>query len=220
MQTGQETVAYDNANGIKVNCDGQMTFSDISTPHGFQTQMNVPIIAGNGISIDADETNQKAVIKSTLQRFNYSGNFSSDTLATVALRLLNIVTRAISIQRIDLFVVPDTTGGTMLSLSGQLYCVQPFQSELYGKVVAIPGMESVPNSIEQNSKERTIEFYINKVLDSQAECQWIRETVTNYDSNNKADSDIFEYVNENAMTKLSQDITSFKIRYYAYAEIV
>ena len=220
MQTGQETVTYNNDNGLTVNCDGQMTFSDIGTPHGFQTEMNVPIVAGDGISIDADETNQKAVIKSTLQRFVYSGNFSRETLPTVAYRLLKIVTRALSIQRIDLFVAPDTTGGTMLSLSGQLYCVQPFQSELYGKVVAIPGMESAPNSIEQNSKERTIEFYINKVLDSQAECQWLRETFTNYDSNNKADSDMFEYVNENAMTKLPQDITSFRIRYYAYAEIV
>lgn len=220
MQTGQETVAYDNANGIKVNSDGQMTFSDISAPHGFQTEMNVPIVAGDGISIDADETNQKAVIKSTLKRFDYSGNFSRETLATVAYRLLKIVTRAISIQRIDLFVVPDTTDGTMLSLSSQLYCVQPFQSELYGKVVAIPGMESAPNSIEQNSKERTIEFYINKVLDNQAECQWLRETFTSHDSSNKADSDMYEYVNENAITKLPQDITSFRIRYYAYAEIV
>lgn len=65
MQYGEETIAYDTTEGITVSATGKVTYnSDIPEQSvRCDTQMNVPIVPGAGISMDADETNSKVNIK-------------------------------------------------------------------------------------------------------------------------------------------------------------
>lgn len=65
MQYGEEAITYDTTDGLTVNATGKVTYNtDIpgQSVH-CDTVMNIPIIPGNGINIDADETNTHAEIK-------------------------------------------------------------------------------------------------------------------------------------------------------------
>lgn len=223
MQVGQESVSYDTTDGITIQCDGSVRYSTNinDDPHTFLTEMKVPLIAINGISIDVAEAKDKVTIRSTLQRFDYTGNFAKDTIATVAYRIMRIINKAVSIQRVDLFLSSDGSTQESMSFSSQMSIVMPSQSDLYGKVVGIPARINDSHSIDEASKERTIEFFIHNVLDGTGECQWVRKTYRAYNtSDNTEITDMIDYVDNNAATQLPQEITSFRIRYYAYAEVV
>lgn len=61
MNVGQETITYDTTDGITVNSDGKFVYGDKEST--FQTEYNLPLIAGEGISIDADQTATKVTVK-------------------------------------------------------------------------------------------------------------------------------------------------------------
>lgn len=65
LQYGEETVTYDTTDGLTVNATGKVTYNTDVPGQSVQcdTQMNVPIVPGTGIVIDADETNVHAEIK-------------------------------------------------------------------------------------------------------------------------------------------------------------
>ena len=65
MQYGEETIAYDTTNGITVSAKGKVTYNSDIPGQSVQcdTEMKVPIIPGDGISIGADATNSKVNIK-------------------------------------------------------------------------------------------------------------------------------------------------------------
>ena len=65
MQYGEETIAYDTTNGITVSAKGKVTYNSDIPGQSVQcdTEMNVPIVPGDGISIAADATNSKVSIK-------------------------------------------------------------------------------------------------------------------------------------------------------------
>ena len=224
MQTGQETVTYNNDNGLTVNCDGQMTFSDISSPHGFQTKMNVPIVAGNGISIDADETNQKAVIKSTLRGYTYTGTFEANTFSTVVNRIMAILRNAVSIPLIELKPFDNEA----IPLFGQMSAVilppsqngQSYQPCIYGKAVSVPNYNAGedPYSVKPNPTEYTYEFYIRDLASGSPRCQWLRKTSTSRNDQGVAVINITDYRDAEAETELPLTIQSFSIRYNAYRE--
>ena len=65
MQYGEESITYDTTNGITVSAKGKLTYNSDIPGQSVQcdTQMNVPIVPGDGISIAADATNSKVNIK-------------------------------------------------------------------------------------------------------------------------------------------------------------
>lgn len=63
---GEATVTYDTTNGITVNANAAYTYKTSSTDTQTITvimQMSIPIIAGDGITIDASEDGKKMIIK-------------------------------------------------------------------------------------------------------------------------------------------------------------
>ena len=64
MQYGEETIAYDTTDGITVSAKGKVTYNSDIPGQSVQcdTQMNVPIVPGTGISMSADATNSKVNI--------------------------------------------------------------------------------------------------------------------------------------------------------------
>ena len=88
MNVGQETVTYDTTNGITVNSDGKFVYGDSEST--FQTEYNLPLIAGEGISIDADQTANKVTVKidSTVATKTYV----NDAIANISTFSVTIVT--------------------------------------------------------------------------------------------------------------------------------
>ena len=60
---GQETVTYDTTDGITLDATARLTHGDGNDTTDVPTTLSVPLIAGNGISMDADSTNSKVNIK-------------------------------------------------------------------------------------------------------------------------------------------------------------
>lgn len=88
MNVSQETVTYDTTNGITVNSDGKFVYGDKETT--FQTEYNLPLIAGEGISINADQTANKVTVKidSTVATKTYV----NDAIANISTFSVTIVT--------------------------------------------------------------------------------------------------------------------------------
>lgn len=88
MNVSQETVTYDTTNGITVNSNGKFVYGDQETT--FQTEYNLPLIAGDGISISADQTANKVTVKidSTVATKTYV----NDAIANISTFSVTIVT--------------------------------------------------------------------------------------------------------------------------------
>ena len=76
MQYGEESITYDTTNGITVSAKGKVTYNSDIPGQSVQcdTQMNVPIVPGKGISMDADATNSKVDIKVDSSKIPYYPN--------------------------------------------------------------------------------------------------------------------------------------------------
>ena len=74
MNVSQETITYSTTDGITVDSNGKFIYGDKETT--FQTEYNLPLIAGDGISIDANETATKVTVKidSTVATKTYVNN--------------------------------------------------------------------------------------------------------------------------------------------------
>lgn len=88
MNVSQETVTYDTTNGITVNSNGKFVYGDSEST--FQTEYNLPLIAGEGISINADQTANKVTVKidSTVATKTYV----NDAIANISTFSVTIVT--------------------------------------------------------------------------------------------------------------------------------
>lgn len=88
MNVSQETVTYDTTNGITVNSNGKFVYGNQETT--FQTEYNLPLIAGEGISINADQTANKVTVKidSTVATKTYV----NDAIANISTFSVTIVT--------------------------------------------------------------------------------------------------------------------------------
>ena len=88
MNVSQETVTYDTTNGITVNSNGKFVYGDSEST--FQTEYNLPLIAGDGISINADQTANKVTVKidSTVATKTYV----NDAIANISTFSVTIVT--------------------------------------------------------------------------------------------------------------------------------
>lgn len=65
---GDTTVQYDTTDGIQISSTGEARYtndSGVAEGHNFSSNISLPIIAGDGISIDKAEGAEKVVIKST-----------------------------------------------------------------------------------------------------------------------------------------------------------
>lgn len=63
LSHGEETVTYNTTDGITINGNARKANSDGSTKD-FAVEMNIPIVAGDGINIDAKNDNKQIEIKS------------------------------------------------------------------------------------------------------------------------------------------------------------
>ena len=88
MNVSQETVTYDTTNGITVNSNGKFVYGENEST--FQTEYNLPLIAGDGISINADQTANKVTVKidSTVATKTYV----NDAIANISTFSVTIVT--------------------------------------------------------------------------------------------------------------------------------
>ena len=76
MQYGEESIAYDTTAGITVNAKGKVTYNSDIPGQSVQcdTEMKVPIVSGDGISIAADSTNSKVNINVDSSKIPYYPN--------------------------------------------------------------------------------------------------------------------------------------------------
>lgn len=73
MSIGQEVVTYDATNGINVVTGGKITYGSPAQEKSFNSQYQLPIVAGDGISIAANTAGDKVEIKSVTAPFVVSG---------------------------------------------------------------------------------------------------------------------------------------------------
>ena len=71
---GQDTVTYDTTDGITLAATARLTHGDGNDTTDVPTTLSVPLIAGNGISMDADATNSKVSIKVDENKVPYFPN--------------------------------------------------------------------------------------------------------------------------------------------------
>ena len=88
MNVSQETVTYSTTDGITVNSNGKFVYGDKETT--FQTEYNLPLIAGDGISIDANETATKVTVK--LDSTVATKTYVNDAIANISTFSVTIVT--------------------------------------------------------------------------------------------------------------------------------
>ena len=88
MNVSQETVTYSTTDGITVSSNGKFVYGDSEST--FQTEYNLPLIAGDGISINADQTANKVTVKidSTVATKTYV----NDAIANISTFSVTIVT--------------------------------------------------------------------------------------------------------------------------------
>ena len=88
MNVSQETVTYDTTNGITVNSNGKFVYGDNEST--FQTEYNLPLIAGEGISINADQTANKVTVK--IDSSVATKTYVNDAIANISTFSVTIVT--------------------------------------------------------------------------------------------------------------------------------
>ena len=87
---GDATVTYDTTDGMTMSGVAKLTFDDGSTVNA-NCDVEVPIIPGDGINMDADSTGKKVIIKATAQDYvsltlpdaAIAGNITDSQLATL-----------------------------------------------------------------------------------------------------------------------------------------
>ena len=92
LTLGETTVQYNTTNGISINSTGRTTYQEGQTD--FTTDLQLPIIAGEGISIDKDAAAEKVVVNNTgmlkaielTSSLELSGRLPADQLAIVSER--------------------------------------------------------------------------------------------------------------------------------------
>lgn len=84
LSHGEETVTYDTTDGITVNGNARKTNTDSSTKD-FNVEFNVPIVAGDGINIDATSDNKKVEIKYVPSSVQISGESGILTQAQIGI---------------------------------------------------------------------------------------------------------------------------------------
>lgn len=92
LTLGETTVQYDTTNGISIASTGRTTYQEGQTD--FTTDLKLPVIAGEGISIDKDAATEKVVINNTgmpkaielTSNLELSGRLPADQLAIVSER--------------------------------------------------------------------------------------------------------------------------------------
>ena len=92
LTLGETTVQYNTTNGISIASTGRTTYQEGQTD--FSTDLQLPIIAGDGISIDKAEAAEKVVINNTgmpkaielTSNLQLSGKLPADQLAIVSER--------------------------------------------------------------------------------------------------------------------------------------
>ena len=92
LTLGNTTVQYDTTNGISIASTGRTTYQEGQTD--FTTDLQLPIIAGEGISINKDAAAEKVVINNTgmlkaielTSQYQLSGRLPADQLAIVSER--------------------------------------------------------------------------------------------------------------------------------------
>lgn len=92
LTLGETTVQYDTTNGISINSTGRTTYQEGQTD--FTTDLKLPVIAGEGISIDKNAAAEKVVINNTgmlkpielTSNLELSGKLPADQLAIVSER--------------------------------------------------------------------------------------------------------------------------------------
>ena len=88
MNVSQETVTYSTTNGITVNSNGKFVYGDSEST--FQTEYNLPLIAGEGISINADQTANKVTVK--IDSSVATKTYVNDAIANISTFSVTIVT--------------------------------------------------------------------------------------------------------------------------------
>lgn len=88
MNVSQETVTYDTTNGITVNSNGKFVYGENEST--FQTEYNLPLIAGEGISINADQTANKVTVK--IDSSVATKTYVNDAIANISTFSVTIVT--------------------------------------------------------------------------------------------------------------------------------
>ena len=89
LTLGETTVQYDTTNGISIASTGRTTYQEGQTD--FTTDLQLPIVAGEGISIDKDAAAEKLVINGLkaielTSELQLSGRLPADQLAIVSQR--------------------------------------------------------------------------------------------------------------------------------------
>ena len=78
LNTGEESVIYDTEDGVTVTGGGQIDYGDNQSVN-IDTEYNLPIVAGDGVNIDADASGKQIVVKvdGNVAKKDSNNNFST-----------------------------------------------------------------------------------------------------------------------------------------------
>lgn len=95
MQYGDEVTTFDTNDGITVSSNGAIEYTEgeETKTQTFTTEMNIPIIPGDGVTMDVDSENKKVVVNG-LKKFVYTSSFQS--ASEMCAMLAKIINKSIS----------------------------------------------------------------------------------------------------------------------------
>lgn len=136
MQYGDEVTTFDTSDGITVSSNGAIEYTEgeETKTQTFTTEMNIPIIPGDGVTMDVDSENKKVVVQG-LKKFT---NSTYDTeINTLYKYLLQIINNSVSAKITIYATVKERT-----SCPGSCYFSKAHRSE--GDIIYMSGVIPVP----------------------------------------------------------------------------
>lgn len=95
MQYGDEVTTFDTTDGITVSSNGAIEYTDgeETKTQTFTTEMNVPIIPGDGITMDIDSENKKVVVNG-LKQYTYVISSLSDFNRDLSSKIARVINQS------------------------------------------------------------------------------------------------------------------------------
>lgn len=95
MQYGDEVTTFDTTDGITVSSNGAIEYTDgeETKTQTFTTEMNVPIIPGDGITMDMDSENKKVVVNG-LKQYTYVISSLSDFNRDLSSKIARVINQS------------------------------------------------------------------------------------------------------------------------------
>lgn len=170
LTLGNTTVTYSGTEGIDINSTGRITAE--GTTHDFMTDINIPIVAGTGISMEKAENEEKIVIKAVgesgggkLYRHHISGGFSNER-ASIQVDIIKTSGMPMSQTEFKSYVSTITVGAfTGMNGQGAVKISYDTNSNKYSIQGAVFNTQDTGTGYFVNLSKDTIDSFTDTVIE-------------------------------------------------------